>query len=110
MREVAALFKSLGDENRLRIFMMLAERPMCVCEINAVLNVALSTISAHLKNLKYARLIEDSKEGRWVVYRLAENDFALSILNLLKSKLADDEVFRNDTEKVKKISREDLVC
>jgi ArsR family transcriptional regulator len=110
MKNYSEMFKSLGDENRLRIFLMLAERPMCVCEINAILNIALSTISAHLKNLKYARLIEDSKEGRWVVYKLANNPFAYDLLNILKSYLKENNTFSSDIEKVKRINRDNLVC
>jgi len=110
MKNYSEMFKSLGDENRLRIFLMLAERPMCVCEINAILNIALSTISAHLKNLKYARLIEDSKDGRWVVYKLADNPFAHDLLNILKLYLKENEKYSGDIKKVKKIDRRNLVC
>ncbi|MCD8491058.1 MAG: ArsR family transcriptional regulator [Geovibrio sp.] len=50
MRSEIEVFKALEDENRVRIAMMLRERPMCVCEIDSVLDIALSTVSSHLKN------------------------------------------------------------
>ena len=35
------VFKALGDSNRLRIVCMLTVRELCVCEINAVLNISM---------------------------------------------------------------------
>ncbi|HNO10725.1 MAG TPA: metalloregulator ArsR/SmtB family transcription factor, partial [bacterium] len=45
-------FKALSDANRLRILKMLELRTLCVCEIRAVLKLAPSTVSQHLKILK----------------------------------------------------------
>jgi ArsR family transcriptional regulator len=70
MKSHLKIFKALGDKNRLRIMKMLEARPMCVCEITAVLNLAPSTVSKHLSLLHEAALIEDRKEGRWVNYTL----------------------------------------
>lgn len=58
----------------LRILLMLKTRPLCVCEMDEVLNIVLSTISLHLKLMKSIGLLEDEKEGRWVVYKLAKNN------------------------------------
>ena len=67
MVDILHIFKALGDENRLRILLMLRQRPLCVCEIHEVLDIALSTLSAHLKHMKNTGLIEDEKDGRWVL-------------------------------------------
>ena len=75
MKDIANLFKILGDENRLRILLMLKVRSLCVCEINEVLDIALSTISQHLKLMRSSGYITDHKEGRWVIYSLnSKND------------------------------------
>ena len=71
MKEMINIFKALSDENRARIIMMLKIRPLCVCEIYEVLNIALSTLSAHLKLLKNTGIIKDVKDGRWVIYDIA---------------------------------------
>ena len=68
------VFKALGDANRVRILCMLNERDLCVCEINSILNVSMSTISAHLKTLKNAGLVNFRKEGRWIFYSLSLSD------------------------------------
>lgn len=105
LKKITTVLKALSDENRLRITMMLMERPMCVCEINQILHIAISTISAHLKTLKYAGIITDIKDKRWVEYRLKEDEEIIDLLTLIKSKLTNCETIKNDIEKVSKINR-----
>jgi ArsR family transcriptional regulator len=64
------IHKALGHPARLRILVMLREKELCVCQITAVLQLATSTVSAHLTELKHAALVEERKDGRWVHYRL----------------------------------------
>ena len=73
-------FKALGDPIRLDIVRMLAGKELCVCEIIAAFQVSQPTISHHLKVLRYADLVLDSKEGKWIYYRL--NDKAIAALAL----------------------------
>jgi DNA-binding transcriptional ArsR family regulator len=67
------IHKALGHPVRLRILAMLRAGELCVCQINAVISLAPSTISAHLGDLRDAGLIAERKQGRWVHYRLAES-------------------------------------
>jgi len=60
--------KALGDLNRFRIMLMLMERPLCVCELLEVLDIAGGTLSNHLKILREAELIDQRKDGRWIEY------------------------------------------
>lgn len=107
MKSYLNIFKALGDENRVRIVLMLRMRPLCVCEITEVLNIALSTISAHLKLLKSAGVIEDEKDGRWVIYRLAKgNAFLNDLLHLLEERLQNDEKVIRDRKIISHITRE----
>lgn len=66
------VFKALGHPGRLRILGMLREGGLCVCQLTAVLESAVSTVSAHLGELKRAGLVAERRDGRWVVYSLAE--------------------------------------
>jgi ArsR family transcriptional regulator len=97
VRSEIEVFKALGDENRVRIAMMLRERPMCVCEIDSVLDIALSTVSSHLKILKTSGIIRDKKDGRWVIYSInEENGLVAEILDIFEKKLAEDVVLSGD--------------
>jgi ArsR family transcriptional regulator len=110
IKNCAKILKSFSDENRLRITFMLLNRPLCVCEINEILDIALSTISAHLKNMKYNGIIEDTKEGRWVIYKLVDNENIINLINFLYDKVKDDPVVLNDKRKLLTLERQNLMC
>ena len=71
MDDLLSITKALGDRNRLRALMALADRELCVCQIIELLDLAPSTVSKHMHILRQARLVEATKRGRWVHYRLA---------------------------------------
>lgn len=64
------ILKAISDKNRIRIIKMLQKKPLCVCEIKAVLELATSTVSKHLSILRDAGLISDWKEGKWINYKI----------------------------------------
>jgi ArsR family transcriptional regulator len=69
------VFKALGDETRLKILALLMRREMCVCELMAALNLTQPTASHHLMILENVGLVNDRKDGRWVFYSIANNEF-----------------------------------
>ncbi len=66
------LFKAFADETRLRILNLLAQGEQCVCEFQMVLRVPQPKISRHLAYLRRMGLIQERKEGKWVIYSLSE--------------------------------------
>src|SRR4030066_99254 len=68
---LARMFKALGNPVRLEILRLLAECQQCICgDIVAVLPLAQSTVSQHLKVLKEAGLIRGEIEGPATCYCL----------------------------------------
>ena len=63
-------FRALGDENRLRLIVLLREGEQCVCDLSGAIGVSQPLLSFHLKTLKDAGLMMDRREGRWVYYAL----------------------------------------
>jgi len=87
--------------------MMLKIRPLCVCEMHEVLNIALSTISAHLKQMKNTGILDDEKDGRWVIYRLVkDNTFLNGLLKVLEKELQNNQKVQNDRRMISRITRE----
>ncbi|MBI5189214.1 MAG: metalloregulator ArsR/SmtB family transcription factor [Nitrospirae bacterium] len=74
MEDVAAYFKALSDETRLRILKLLEEGELCVCDLTAALDMTQPNISFHLGILRGAGLIKDRKDGRWTHYDLDLSD------------------------------------
>lgn len=71
MRHFMAITKALSDENRVRILLMLQQEELCVCQIIEVLDLSPSTVSKHLSILHQAHLLDSTKRGKWVYYKLA---------------------------------------
>jgi ArsR family transcriptional regulator len=76
MKELAEMFKALGDPIRLEIVRSLMGKELCVCDIHDAFQVSQPTISHHLKVLKYAGLVTDSREGKWIYYSLTPEAFS----------------------------------
>jgi len=74
---LADRFKALGDPIRLEIVKLLLGKELCVCDILDSFKVSQPTISHHLKVLKYAGLVSDNREGKWIYYSLNPEAFAL---------------------------------
>jgi ArsR family transcriptional regulator len=108
MRHLTKTFKALSDRNRLRILKMLEVKPLCVCEIRTVLNLANSTVSKHLSILRDTEFIMDQKDGKWVNYYLNEdvfNTYVGILLPLIKQWLYDEKIVLADQAMVKQVDR-----
>ena len=70
--ELADLFKVFGDSTRINILYVLFENDMCVYDIANILNMTQSAISHQLRILKQNRLVRFRKEGKTVLYTLAD--------------------------------------
>ena len=68
----AARLKVLADETRLAVLELLMDGPQHVGEINETLEIEQSLLSHHLKILRDAGLVESERDGKHVVYRLAD--------------------------------------
>lgn len=73
-RDFIKVFKALGENTRMKIIKLLSYKSMCVCELSEVLEMLQPRISQHLKILKEAKLVNESKEGYWVFYSLNEEN------------------------------------
>jgi DNA-binding transcriptional ArsR family regulator len=74
------LFAALADPLRLRLACCLAAHPdgLCVCELTDALGASQPNISQHLRLLRAAGLVRDTRDGRFIRYRLRGADDALA--------------------------------
>lgn len=70
--DLAELFKVFGDSTRIRILFVLFEADVCVCDLAQALNMTQSAISHQLKILKQSKLVKSRREGKSVIYSLAD--------------------------------------
>ena len=69
-KNMAAIFKALGDENRIRILKLLHDGEKCACKLLEELNIGQSTLSHHMKILCDAGIVTGRKEGKWMHYSI----------------------------------------
>ena len=71
--------KALGNDTRHRIVRLLAaaDRALCVCEINPLVDVSDSAVSHALSDLTDAGLLDREKRGTWRYYETTERAEAI---------------------------------
>lgn len=69
-QRVAALFKALGDENRIRILKLLGTGEKCACRLLEELNISQPTLSHHMKILCDTGIVSGRREGKWTHYSI----------------------------------------
>lgn len=91
--------RALGDENRLRILMLLRERDLCVLEIIGVLEISQPLASSHLAVLRQAGLVTSRREGKRIRYALspeARRGGKHRLLQQVASSIADEPRIATD--------------
>ena len=78
---LAELFKGFADATRVHILYLLAEGEKCVTEIAEQVDLSQSAISHQLRILKQMQLIKFRREGKNILYSLAD-DHVKTILEM----------------------------
>ena len=79
--QLAALFKVMGDPNRLRILWALDQEEMCVCDLARFIGVSESAVSHQLRQLRQLQLVTNRRQGPVLYYRLSD-DHVRSLIHL----------------------------
>lgn len=105
LEQASLIFKALAHPARLRLLGMLRSGSLCVCQATATLELAVSTVSAHLAELKRAGLVVERRDGRWVSYSLAEDAAAAELLEQAFGLMARDAQVASDERLVRGLRR-----
>lgn len=96
------LFKALSDGTRLRMLSLVMEREMCVCEIEACLEISQTNASRHLMLLRKCGILEYRKKAQWAYYSISQR-FVIENKELyvyLQRKLRELPTYVKDCEKI----------
>ena len=77
----AAIFRALGDPQRLRLLIMLEARSCCVSELAEALEEPLPAISQRLRVLKSERIVRSRRDGKHIFYSLADGHISRLVTN-----------------------------
>lgn len=103
MNDLASVFKALADESRLRILNLLFRSgELCVCDIERITGFTQTKVSRHLSYLRNAGLLDDRREGLWMLYSVAKsrNDEHRQLLECLQTILSTNPVALRDARQL----------
>ncbi|WP_375285560.1 ArsR/SmtB family transcription factor [Sphingomonas sp.] len=82
--ELAETFRLLGEPNRLRLVAACLDRPRTVGELTEEIGISQSLVSHHLRLLRAARLLRQTRSGRNVLYDLPDCHVATMLTNMME--------------------------
>ena len=111
MEAAIKIFKALSDETRLRIYLLLLQGELCVCELVNILNMEQSRISHSVRILKEAGLVVNRRQGKWIIYAVNPKIENNKIIQSLKNELKlPEQDLKNINKCKKKKIREKFKC
>ena len=110
--DLVSIYECLCDRTRLRILNLLGQRPLCVCHFQELLGEPQVKISKHLAYLRKRGMVEASREGNWMVYRLPAKPSPELARNLacLQDCAQEDKTFKQDLAALKKAAKSLAAC
>lgn len=72
INEIADLFKMFGDATRVKILFSLFDRELSVTEIVEKIGASQTAVSHQLRSLKQSHLVKCRREGKNIIYSLAD--------------------------------------
>jgi DNA-binding transcriptional ArsR family regulator len=88
--DAAGLMNALGNESRLMILCMLAERECSVGDLNAVIPLSQSALSQQLARLRGQGLVKTRRDAQTIFYSLADGP-AERVIQLLHDIYCGDQ-------------------
>lgn len=83
IEKAATILKLLGDKTRLTMLKMLDTNDYCVCEFVEIFKVSQPAISQHVRKLKDAGLVRETRRGQWIIYSLNKESDVISFVQSL---------------------------
>ena len=100
-KALAALYKMVSDNTRVKILFALSKSEMCVCDLAVLLGMTKSAISHQLKLLRLSNLVKYEKDGKIVYYSLTD-DHVKEILEKGFKHSASCKIPKEKTKGIKK--------
>ena len=98
------LFKTLADESRIRLILLLQQQELTVAELAEITRLAQPRVSTHLSYLKKYNLVQVRKQGVSSFYRLNNDQIEqqfVGLLELVQSHYADNPLIAQDNQQMK---------
>jgi ArsR family transcriptional regulator len=91
LEKTANILKLLGDKTRLTMIKILDSQDCCVCEFVGIFKMSQPAVSQHIRKLKDAGLVKESRRGQWIIYSLNKDSDYYSLVQDLLQHLPNQE-------------------
>jgi demethylmenaquinone methyltransferase/2-methoxy-6-polyprenyl-1,4-benzoquinol methylase/ArsR family transcriptional regulator len=104
LHEALASLAAIGEESRLRLYVLLAEAELAVSELVTILGQSQPRVSRHLKLLLEAGLVERRREGAWAFFLAPEKGASAALARAILARLdLDDKVLAADRARLAEV-------
>ncbi len=90
--QVARMAKAVASPKRLELLDLLCQAPKSVETLSRETGISVKLASAHLKELRIARLVETERQGKYIIYRIASAQvphFWVALRELAENRLVE---------------------
>jgi ArsR family transcriptional regulator, arsenate/arsenite/antimonite-responsive transcriptional repressor len=98
------LLSALADPTRLRLLRLLHRQELCVCELMDAVRLPQYKVSRHLRELRRIGVVEATRSGRWMHYRISgavtRSPLHQDLLKLLDAHLRDHPEAKRDDARI----------
>lgn len=102
--EVVACMKIINDPTRLMILKLVSEKEYCVCQFVDMFEMSQPSISQHLKKLKDAGLVSESRKGQWRFYSLNLDSSQFEFIQFVLGQITnEDQAYQTLLQKEKAV-------
>ena len=88
--DTAEFFKTLGDQGRLKLLLLLRDREVCVHHLAESLDMTVSAVSHQLRLLRQQHLVKFIKDGKKNYYTL-DDDHVNKLIDMALTHLGHEE-------------------
>lgn len=99
LEQAATILKLLGDKTRLTMIKLLDSNDYCVCEFVAIFNMSQPAISQHVRKLKDAGIVSETRRGQWIIYSLNKKSDDYPLVHSLLQHLPNQDFKLQELEK-----------
>lgn len=106
MKELAAAYRILADETRLRALRLLVDEELNATELTRILGLAQSAVSKQLSALRDAGLVQTRKAGRFAYFSAADEATSAPVVAEAIARVRETDDVHGDLARLEDVRRE----
>lgn len=89
--DISVCLKAVSDPTRLLMMKLVQTHELCVCQFVQMFGMTQPAISQHLRKLKQAGLVKETRKGQWRFYSMNHESVHAELVSAILDHLADTD-------------------